>query len=95
MTENATPAPAAAVRIVVTSMTAWPLDTSDEDDARAVVAALARAGWLHDPVRVAALEAVAVAAGTLADEPDRSRFERHLADLEERIAVLDKTGIAS
>lgn len=40
----------------------WEANTHDPDLPRDVVAALAAAGWLHDPAEVAALRAVADAA---------------------------------
>jgi len=82
MTE--TPAPDAAVQIVA--------ETLDDEytyaspaEIRAVCDTLARAGWLHDPARVAALEAVAEAA-----RPFRAkqRYEYWLA-LDRALIALD------
>jgi hypothetical protein len=61
------PAPDAAVQIATEGLCRNVRLIELRDYAREVVAALARGGWLHDPKRVAALEAVAAAAIALDD----------------------------
>jgi hypothetical protein len=85
------PAPDAAVQIATEGLCRNVRLIELRDYAREVVAALARGGWLHDPKRVAALEAVAAAArGALDVDPTAGseHAERHMR-LESALDALD------